>query len=152
FRSVLENINEGVIVVDEKGEVILLNPAVKHLLGPISLGDGLDEWPRSHHAYLPDMVTPYPSADLPLGRALRGEEVTDAEVFIQLPATQDAHWLSGNARPLYDDRGRRKGAVVIFRDVTERKRSEEALRRERDFAEDLIDTAQAIVLVLDPDG
>jgi PAS domain S-box-containing protein len=37
-------------------------------------------------------------------------------------------------------------------EITERKQAEEALRRERDFAESLIETAQAIVLVLDPDG
>lgn len=37
-------------------------------------------------------------------------------------------------------------------DITGRKRSEAALRRERDFAESLIETAQAIVLVLDRSG
>jgi len=40
----------------------------------------------------------------------------------------------------------------IERDITERKRVVEALRVERDFAESLIDTAQAIVLVLDTEG
>ncbi|MBS4097622.1 MAG: MASE1 domain-containing protein [Sulfuricella sp.] len=35
---------------------------------------------------------------------------------------------------------------------TERRQAEEVLRRERDFAESLIETAQAIVLVLDPAG
>ncbi len=40
----------------------------------------------------------------------------------------------------------------ILRDVTERKEGEEALRRERDFAERLIDAAPMIVLVLDPEG
>lgn len=42
--------------------------------------------------------------------------------------------------------------LAILRDVTERRTTEEALRRERDFAERLIDTAQAIVLVLDTEG
>ena len=36
--------------------------------------------------------------------------------------------------------------------LTQRKELEEAMRRERDFAEGLIDTAQAIVIVLDRDG
>ena len=40
----------------------------------------------------------------------------------------------------------------IERDITERKRVVEDLRAERDFAESLIDTAQAIVLVLDTEG
>jgi PAS domain S-box-containing protein len=37
-------------------------------------------------------------------------------------------------------------------DITDRKRAEEAVRRERDFAESLIAAAQAIVLVLDREG
>ncbi|HEY8506031.1 MAG TPA: PAS domain S-box protein, partial [Gemmataceae bacterium] len=41
---------------------------------------------------------------------------------------------------------------VYGRDVTDRKRAQEALRRERDFAESLIETAPAVVLVLDTAG
>ena len=42
--------------------------------------------------------------------------------------------------------------LISLRDITERKRMEDALRHERDFAESLIETAQAIVLVLDTQG
>ena len=42
--------------------------------------------------------------------------------------------------------------TAIVRDVTESKRTEEELRRERDFARRLIDTAEAIVLVCDRDA
>ncbi len=42
--------------------------------------------------------------------------------------------------------------LAILRDVTERRSAEEDLRRERDFAERLIETAQVIVLVLDTEG
>lgn len=48
--------------------------------------------------------------------------------------------------------GRIQKAVVVFEDVTERKKAETALVRERDFAESLIETAQALVLVLDTQG
>jgi len=40
----------------------------------------------------------------------------------------------------------------IWRDITERKKTEEALKRERDFSQNLLNTAQAIVLVLDTEG
>jgi PAS domain S-box-containing protein len=40
----------------------------------------------------------------------------------------------------------------LVRDIRQRKEAEEAIRRERDFAEGLIQTAQAVVLVLDRDG
>ena len=44
------------------------------------------------------------------------------------------------------------GCVVTLTDISERKQAAEALRQERDFAESLIETAQAIVVVLDPAG
>ena len=40
----------------------------------------------------------------------------------------------------------------LIRDITERRRAEEELRCERDFAESLVRTAQTIVLVLDTEG
>lgn len=40
----------------------------------------------------------------------------------------------------------------IIRDITQRRQIDEALRRERDFAERLLETAQVIVLVLDTGG
>ena len=45
-----------------------------------------------------------------------------------------------------------KQNTLLQRSIAERKQAEEALREERDFAETLIDTAQAIVLLLDQRG
>jgi len=42
--------------------------------------------------------------------------------------------------------------AAFVRDITERKKADEELRQQRDFAESLIETAQTIVLVLDPQG
>lgn len=42
--------------------------------------------------------------------------------------------------------------IAVMRDVTERALAEEALRRERDFAQSVLGTAQAIILILDPNG
>ena len=48
--------------------------------------------------------------------------------------------------------GREQELFCLDVDITERKRAEEALREQRDFSESLIDTAQAIILVLDTKG
>jgi len=42
--------------------------------------------------------------------------------------------------------------IIVLRFITKRKHAEDALQRERDFAENLIATAQIIVLVLDTKG
>jgi len=64
----------------------------------------------------------------------------------------EIRWIHDRGFPVRDENGRIHRAVGIARDVTERKRVEEALRQEKDFAESLIETAQAIVLVLDTEG
>ena len=61
-------------------------------------------------------------------------------------------WVHARTAPLLADRGGLLGHVGTVEEITERKRAETALRRERDFAEGLIDTAQVVVLVLDGAG
>ncbi|MBU1870102.1 MAG: PAS domain-containing protein, partial [Candidatus Omnitrophica bacterium] len=48
--------------------------------------------------------------------------------------------------------GGKKLVLSIGRDITERKKAEEGLKQERDFSQSLIDTAQAIILVLGTNG
>ena len=54
--------------------------------------------------------------------------------------------------PVLEPDGHIREFIGTCIDITERKRAEEALRQERDFAESLIETAQAIVVVLDTAG
>ncbi len=61
-------------------------------------------------------------------------------------------WVHARTAPLLADRGTLMGHVGTVEEITERKHAETALRRERDFAEGLIDTAQVVVLVLDRTG
>lgn len=44
------------------------------------------------------------------------------------------------------------GRAVYFRDITARQRTERELQRERDFSSAVLDTARALVIVLDPEG
>src|SRR5262249_4180295 len=85
LRSVLETINDAVMVVDERGRVLLFNPAVERLIGPVAAGAGPERWPQRGTAHLEDGTTPCPPGELALAQALRGEEVTDAEQLIRRP-------------------------------------------------------------------
>jgi PAS domain S-box-containing protein len=57
-----------------------------------------------------------------------------------------------HAYPVFDDEGNVVQVIEYCLDISKRKMVEEALRRERDFAQTLIDTTQAIILLLDSKG
>ncbi len=76
----------------------------------------------------------------------------DAVVHGTAAHDTEPRWIGYACQPIYDAEGAWLGQRVSCRDITERKHMEAALRRERDFAESLIDTAQTIVLVLDKEG
>jgi PAS domain S-box-containing protein len=61
-------------------------------------------------------------------------------------------WLETHAVPLRNDSDEIIALLGITRDVTERKKSEDALKKERDFIAAVLNTVGAMVLVLDRTG
>ena len=135
LQSVLDSIGDGVVVADENGKFLLLNPAAERIAGIGSTDVTPDKWSEEYGAFLPDARTPFPTADLPLMRAIRGEVVDQVEVFMRNPKIPDGVYLSVTGGPLRDKMGALKGGVVIFRDISERVRAEEILRQTKDELE-----------------
>ena len=79
--------------------------------------------------FLPDGVTAYPPEHLPWARALRGETVTDVEIFIRSPTVPQGAFVIANGTPWKDDAGAIRGGIAMLRDVTADRRSREALER-----------------------
>ena len=132
LQSILSSIGDGVVVSDDKGQFLLFNPAAEKLLGITvkELGPANPaNWSAQFGCYMPDKATPYPSDQLPLARAIRGEEVNETEVYIRNDKNPKGLWLSVTGRPLKDTRGMLKGGVVALRDVTGRKNAEDQLRQ-----------------------
>jgi len=61
-------------------------------------------------------------------------------------------WLDTHAVPLRNDKNDIIALLGITRDVTERRKAEESLRKERDFTSAVLDTVGSMVLVLDHEG
>jgi PAS domain S-box-containing protein len=131
LQSILDSMGEGVIVTDEAGRILQINPAAESIFGVHPAGKELQLAP-GYEIFLPDQVTRCPADQLPLVRAIQGEEMDDAEYFVRVPDRPEGLWASASARPLKDNRGRVRGGLVVIRDISERKRAEEELRRSRE--------------------
>jgi PAS domain S-box-containing protein len=127
LQSVLDRMGDGVIVADANARFLVFNPAAERILGHGRIDSPPQEWSRLYEVFLPDRVTPCPTEDLPLMRAIRGESVDQAEFYIAYPSREDGTWILVNGRPLRDEHGELRGGVVVFHDITRRKKSERRL-------------------------
>jgi PAS domain S-box-containing protein len=150
--SILQGVAEGVIVADPSGRILLSNAAARRVVGLPLTDVPLADWPAHYGCHLPDGKTPYPAEQLPLARAARGEKVDRAQVFLRNAGRPEGAWLSVNARPLLDDGGTVRGGVTVFRDITERKISEEHLRRANRALRAISSCDQALVRAADEDS
>lgn len=129
LQCIIDNISEGLIVANEEGQFLVFNPAAEQILGLGKLDIMPDEWSEQYGIFYPDTITPTPPAELPLARAIQGKAADEIELFIRNAKRPDGIFISANGRPLKDERDQLMGGVVVFRDITRRKQSEQELRR-----------------------
>ncbi len=146
--TLLDSLTEGVIIADRSGQLRYFNPVAEEILG-IGIQDvELGEWTATYGCYHPDGITPVPSEELPLARALKGEEVRDVLLHIRNPMRPKGVLISLSASPLRDELGNLSGGTVTFRDVTESIRNEHEIRRLSKAVEQTADS----VVITDVDG
>ena len=123
---ILESAGDGIYGIDRQGHSTFVNPAAARLLGwTVEELRGASMHEILHHSR-PD-GTPYPAHECPIYAALRDGYVhaVDSEVFWTKDGTKiPVEYVS---TPIWDE-GRIQGAVVVFKDITERKRTEEHIR------------------------
>jgi len=143
LQSVLDSMSEGLVVADAQGKFLIWNPAADKLLGPAADIEA-SQWSHHYGLFLPDNVTPFPTNQLPLVRAIRGE-TSSTVMLVRSPGFVDGIFVEAYASPLRDSEGRLNGGVVAFRDVTQSKRAEGSLRE----YERVVEGLEEMILVVD---
>lgn len=128
LQSVFDNMGEGVLVADEKGQLLGYNPAAEQLLQLVQGDVFHTNWTALHGVYLPNSSTPCPMEEFPLLRAVRGETIEMVEIFVQHKQAPEGVWLGCTARPLREKNGEQWGGLMVVQNITERKRGEQLLR------------------------
>ena len=131
IQSIFNSISDGVVVSDRAGHIIMFNPSAKRIVGLSARSSTnvirREEWMREYSFFYPDGETPWPTDNLPLTRALRGESTDNVEIFLKNDKIPDGIYLNSSSRPLQDSGGNKIGGVLVFHDITDRVKSEEAL-------------------------
>lgn len=127
LNTVLDNIKEAIIICNEKGEIIRFNESARRLHNLPEKRIPSDQWAGYYDLYYSDGSAPLATEDIPLFRALQGEEVVNSEIMV-IPKGREPRLLSCNGHQLIDSEGEIAGAVVAMHDITEYKRIEKDLR------------------------
>ncbi len=119
LNAVLDTIDVGIVAVGADGRRLLTNSWQSRLEASAApAGAAAPDPVREEELLLTgrDQSTPLPAARRPLRRALEGESFADHLVcFGQAPGSRV---VSTAARPLKDDDGGFRGAVVVYNEVT----------------------------------
>lgn len=113
--AVVMSMADGVIVLDKQNRIVDLNPAAEGIIG-CPAADVIGQPARAVFSARPDLIERY-------------RDVAQAQAEITLGRGMIQRTFDLRISPLYDQRHRLRGRVIVLRETTELQRAEEALRR-----------------------
>ena len=145
YKSIFENANDVIVYYDLSGKVIEVNSGIKEITG-----------------YGPEEIIGNNFTDLGLlneqsiqtvshlvEEVLCGINPESREIEIN---HKDGHTVYIEASPSRLNRGDEEGLLIVIRDITERKRSEEALRESEEYFRALIDNSYDVIAIVNSEG
>jgi diguanylate cyclase (GGDEF)-like protein/PAS domain S-box-containing protein len=133
LQSILDTSTDAMVVADRSGKVVLRNPAAIRLFGETQSRISEDT-PKILGLYKSDEATLFSREDMPLWRALNGNNVENLEVCVRPSGETPTHWLLASSGPLRASSETSTGGVVFYRDISDRKLLEKKLEK---YAADL---------------
>lgn len=146
FRSALSGVGDAVIATDRKGEILFINPIAQELTGwPFdkAVGKHVSEVMRMVYEKTNRIV------EDPIKKILTNGRVSGLPNNTMLVSRENKRTpIDDSGAPVKDDYGNIIGAVLVFRDISERKMAELRIRNSEKRYRTLIEkSADALVLV-----
>ena len=137
LQITLASIADAVITTDPGGLVIFLNPVAARLTGwslHEAVGHPLSEVLRTVQE------TSRRADDLPIAKVVDdGNIIVSDDEVVLIARDETARSVEHIAAPIRDSHGKVKGVVIVFRDITERHRAEQAQRESEERFRQLAD-------------
>lgn len=141
FRVTLNSISEGLITTDLTGMILYMNPTAERLTG----WSNAEAWnqPLQKIYNVVNEETGRPFEDV-VSRILKDGKKIELENNTILKAkNSDTFIISNNGSPIFDERGIISGVVLVFNDITEKKRIENELKEnEKRMVKAIIETQE----------
>ena len=128
LQSTFDSMAEAVVVTGTAGEIVLSNPAAGKMLG-MQPGLNVRTLDERNLIYQNDGTTPLSKDDLPVVRALRGDEFAEREIVVRSRGETATRHLVVSGRPLHDASGAVSGAALVYHDITASRETERKLQQ-----------------------
>ncbi len=126
LRTILDNMPTGVIISDSGGRLLATNRRGQEILGEQPEGSTFAPQ-RAYSLHRPDGSLLDPAEETPLSRAVTdGEVVRDMEMLLRR-ADGEERFLLASATPVRHTEGEILRGVIVFHDITRRRRAEAAM-------------------------
>jgi PAS domain S-box-containing protein len=150
LRTTLASIGDGVVATDPQGRVLLLNSVAAALTGWEE--DAAKGLPLTKVFQIVNEQSREP-AENPVVKVLRAGTVVGLANHTLLLAKDGTEWpIDDSAAPIRGAGGDLAGVVLIFRDVTERRRAEAVLRESEAKYRHIVETANEGIWLLDAEA
>jgi PAS domain S-box-containing protein len=146
LQATFDTITDSLMVLDARGRLVGMNETFRRQVeqnyppGYVSLG--LTERARQTRLFS-EQGQPLTLAEWPQTRVLAGEVLTGTDIMMHAPDGNEMHFNVSGA-PMRDGAGRIAGAVLLYRDVTERRLLEQRAHR---TLEALLEMAELLVKI-----
>lgn len=127
LNSILNSLNEGIVVADRDGGCLLFNERAKEILGRAARDVDPRTWAREYGVFAANRTEVLAEMDNPLLRAMAGEQVPEVEVFVRNDRVRGSV-VAMTGTPLGSSSDMQvRGGVAVLRDVTRQRELETQL-------------------------
>ena len=144
-REIIHNAKEGIVVYDRNFDYVVWNPFMESLTG-ISASEALGKNGLYLFPHLREQ-----KVDMLLQRALAGETIRSSDIPYHILPTKKSGWVSGIYSPHFNGKGEIVGVIGNIRDITERKRAEDALKENEIRYRTIFENTGTAMLIIEED-